>query len=401
MSLFRSKPKGDQTRAYWSLPGGYGMSTGATGYLGSMSIEEACRNAASYACINVLVDAISRTPLDVVRYGRPVDDPVPALIARPSGLVSAGVWRAMLGFGLVTDGNAFGLVVAQQGSYPTQIEWLDASSVVERKVVNGFAQVRVENQVHRLWPYGDVFHIPGRLVRTPGPFGDSPVVAGSVPIATSLAAEQFAYRFFIDDNHPSKAFLVDGAPTEEQLVQMKETYRRVMSGGSREPLFMSNTIDMRELQASLESTQFIDLMRWEVEQVCRDFLVPPAMVYGATSGQSVTYANVTQADLAYLKYSVDGLLVRVEEHLTLALPRPQFVKANRNAILRADVMTRYQSYELALANKFMTVNEVRELEDQPKFPDPMYDDPGVPAGPLAPAPPAAQPAPMEAPDAAN
>jgi hypothetical protein len=67
--------------------------------------------------------------------------------------------------------------------------------------------------------------------------------------------------------------------------------------------------------------------------------------------------------------------------VTEALPRPQVVKVNRNAILRATPKDRYDLYAIALGNKLMTINEVRALEDLPKFNDPEFDKPGIPVLP--------------------
>jgi HK97 family phage portal protein len=145
------------------------------------------------------------------------------------------------------------------------------------------------------------------------------------------------------------------------------------------------------LSSDPNETQFIDLMRFEVEQVCRFWGVPPSMVYAAVSGQNVTYSNVTDADLAFLKHSLDGYLVRIENALTQLLPKPQVVRANRDAVLRSDARARHEIYDIRLKNRTVTVNEVRKLEDEPPFPEPEFDDPGIPGGeekvPLTPVPP--------------
>jgi len=113
------------------------------------------------------------------------------------------------------------------------------------------------------------------------------------------------------------------------------------------------------------------------------------MVYAATSGQNVTYANVSQADLHYLKHSLDGYLVRIERALTALLPRPQVVKFNRSALLRADAENRHKVYDIRLRNKTMSVDEVRALEDEEPFGGDSAE-PGIPGGPVAPTEPPAR-----------
>ena len=106
------------------------------------------------------------------------------------------------------------------------------------------------------------------------------------------------------------------------------------------------------------------------------------MVYAAVSGQNVTYANVTDADLNFLKHSIDDYFVSIDEAITDLLPRPQVVRANRDAILRADPKARNDLHDLRLKNKTQTVNEVRALNDEKPFADPRFDEPGIPGDPI-------------------
>ena len=75
-------------------------------------------------------------------------------------------------------------------------------------------------------------------------------------------------------------------------------------------------------------------------------------------------------------------LRRVERLLTEMLPRPQYVRINRAAMLESTTLTRYQAHALALANRWKTVNEVRDHEDMP--PVEWGDEPNTtPAAPPA------------------
>ena len=47
------------------------------------------------------------------------------------------------------------------------------------------------------------------------------------------------------------------------------------------------------------------------------------------------------------------------------MPKPQRVRFNTDALLRSDLKTRYEAHAIALSNGFLTVDEVRQLEDMP------------------------------------
>jgi len=112
---------------------------------------------------------------------------------------------------------------------------------------------------------------------------------------------------------------------------------------------------------------------------CQVWHVPPSWIYIAISGQNVTYANVTQADVAGLKDSVDPFYRRIEDVFSTCLIDQQVVRVNRDAVLKMDAPTRVDVQAKRLANKLMSVNEGREQEDEEPWPDPIYDEPGLPA----------------------
>lgn len=372
-------------QSWWNLAGAPGFVSVAA--YGSGSVEEGLRNAATWACIDVLADAVSRTPLDAMRglagARRPVS-PIPSLLTNPSGLVARDVWRYQLAWSMLTDGNSFGRVTSfTTARYPTSIEMLDPVAVTERKVVDGVAQVLYDNQTHFLYPTGDIWHVPGRMVPAGTPFGLSPIKYAAQATGTSLSAEEFSRRFFEDGGHPSALIYSNRDLTPDNAQQIKTSFRRATEG-SREPVVFGADLKYEPIQVNPQDSQFIDLMRWEVEQACRFWRVPPAMVYAATSGQNITYANVTTSDLHYLKHSLDGYLVRLEESMTDLLPRPQYVRANRDAILRSDIKSRNEVHALRLQNKLATVNEIRALEDEPPFTGAEWDKPGIPGEPAPP-----------------
>lgn len=377
---------------WWNVgPGGQALiSASAYGFAGTT--DQALRNSASWACINILADAFGRTPLDVVRgsgIGRRPVSPTPTLVANPSGLVQTDVWRFQLGWSLATDGNAFGDITSWTSTmWPNTIELLDACSVTERKVVGGRPQVKIGNTIRELYPFGDIWHVPGRSVPAGSPFGLSPVDYASKAVGTSLAAEDFSFKFFDEGGHPSSIIYSSKDINSDQATAIKNAWRRATSG-NREVAVLGGDLKHEQVQTNPGETQFLETERMAVEKVCRFWGVPPGMVYGAVSGQSITYANITDADLNFLKHSLDVYYVRVENALTGILPRPQFVKANRNAILRGDPKARQEYYALALANRMMSVNEGRALEDLPGF-GPAFDIPGIPPFAAPAVPPALQ-----------
>ena len=373
-NLFAPRENRAPERSADPQPGAYGVNSWAewlTAVAGGETggVARALRNAASFACIDVLADSIARTPFDAIRHVGPARqpiDPAPSILANPSGIVLPDVWRTQFILSLVTDGNAFGQIVSTDADgRPTQAETIDPAVVGMRQVDNGVPKVSVSGKkLEALWPFGDIWHIPGRMVLPGSPFGVSPVTQARKTIGTSLSVEDFSARFFDDGAHPTAIVYSDTTLDDEAAKGIKAALLRA-TRGNREPAVMGSGLKVEPYQIAPGETQFLELLRFCVEQTCRFWRVPPSMVYAAMSGQNVTYANVTQADLHYLKHSLEGYYVRLEHAFGAVLPRGVSASANRNAVLRSDVTARYEAYAIAVRGGWRSVNEVRALEDEP------------------------------------
>lgn len=344
-------------------------------------LERALTNDAFYAALDVLCGTISETPIDVIRSEGPVRIPVasPNVIRRPSALVSSSVWVSQSAFAMFTDGNAFSFITAlDQAGRPDSLESISSAQVKDRRVTKGVGMVSIGEKDFSLYPHGEVFHIPGRMMRDGSAFALSPLEKAASAIGISLRAEQFAGQFFADGGHPTGILTSETDPGPDGAKRIKEVFRQAL-GGTREPVVLPKSVTYQKIQTDPKDSMFIDLLRYSVERVARFMRVPPSMIYGQMSGQSVTYANVSQADLHYMKHSLQTPYNRFEEYLGM-LVDPLVVRFNRDAVLRADPGSRADVQAKRLQSKTITVNEVRAQEDQLPFDDLAFDQPGIPGG---------------------
>lgn len=348
-----------------------------------VTVDRALHDDAVWACADLLSSSVASLPVDVVRTDgptrRPVS-PVPSLISSPSAVVTLDVWLYQVAFSMVTDGSAWGRVTTvNERGYPTAIELLNPGAVRNRRLVDGVPTVDVDGEQLQRWPNGDLWHAPGKVVPAGSWFGLSPIEYGANEIDASLAIQAYGGRYFTDGGHPSAIVYTDQTIDADAAQKIKQAWLKATSG-SREPAVFGSGWKYESIQSSPESAQLIESKRMAAVQIARRFMVPPAMVFAAMSGESITYQNVSQSDLQYLKHSLDRILVRIEKALGALLPGPQLVRFNRDALLRADTPTRYAAHQVALTNQWRTVNEVRALEDEPPFDDPRFDEPGLPDG---------------------
>lgn len=378
MSILR-KLRGHPERSIpWSSFGAYApfFQSGET----IAGIETALTHAAVWACIDVITDAVSRTPVDVVRYvngtRQPVD-PLPRLIAAPNPTMGTpDVWRTQLGFSLATHGNAFGKVIAQDArGYPLEVQLVDPYMTTP-DVKNGRKWIGINGEYDTTWEHGGSWwHCPGRTIRAGSPYGLAPLDYAAKTIGLGLAAEQFSNAFFTDGGHPTWGFFSDTDIAPDQAAAYKAAIVAAMKPGTRDPLIMGTGLKPERFSVPPGETQFIDLMRFVCEQAARVWRVPPTSIAAAMSGQSITYSTVSDEDLRKLKDTFVGYFVRIENTLTTCLPRPQVVKFNQDAILRGDPKLRTEVITAQITAGLLSVNEGRRLLDYEPWPETEYDQP--------------------------
>jgi HK97 family phage portal protein len=114
-----------------------------------------------------------------------------------------------------------------------------------------------------------------------------------------------------------------------------------------------------------DQAQFLDSRRMAVEDVARAFNVPPHLL--GLSGTN-SYASVEQNNLAWVTHGLRPIIAKIEGALSplLALsPNGQnaFLRFNIDGLLRADINSRMTAYSTGLQSGFLTINDVRRLED--------------------------------------
>jgi HK97 family phage portal protein len=336
--------------------------------------DSALRHAAVWACVKLLADTVATLPVAVYRQGEPDPIATPLIIEEPGARQPLHEFLYAVMVSLLTRGNAYGLIVARQGTtmLPTQIEVLFPD----------FVSINVNERSEVVYRFGgreidaaDIWHV--RCFTEPGVvLGLSPVEYARQSIGLGLAVEKFGAQFFGDGATPSGVLATNDNLSLDQAKELLEVWKGT-HGKRRTPAVIAGGLKWEGLTIAPEESQFIETVKLNVAQICRVFGVPPEMI-GAESGQSLTYANIESRALHFLKFSLNPWLVRLEAALGRLLPRNQYVKFNTGGLLKADTKTRYEAHAIALKAGFLTVNEVRELEDRPPLPG--GDTPPAPSG---------------------
>jgi HK97 family phage portal protein len=329
----------------------------------NVNLTNALMHDAVWACVRLLAETIATLPVAAYRKTGDVRRELPSqpqIVEAPSALLDRSEFIAQVVLSIIENGNAYGQIVGRDGlGFPNQIELRDHADVrVTREGKTGPPIYRIDN---KLVARADVFHVRG-LTRPGQITGISTIEAAKQTIARGLAAEKYGGQWFGDGAHPSAVLEAEGAVTEAAAKAIKKRFMDAVQG--REPVVLGQGLEYKAIQLEPEKSQLVEVERLIAEKAARFFLIPGEMIGVAASGSSVTYANREQREQAFAQHALLPWLVRIERPWSALLPKPEFVKFNYEGMLRADTQGRYQSYNVALRAGWLSVNEVRELEER-------------------------------------
>lgn len=316
-----------------------------------------------FAASRLLCDSVASLPLQSFRKSGEVRQPVPLpdLFDSPSqhGTTYDWVFRGMSS--LVLRGNAFGLpTVFDRDGFPTQVEWLHPDSVtLLRDSTMGPPQWYVEGR-----PVDDLIHVPGYVL--PGRIlGLSPIKAFALSVDTGLLSATFGRDWFANGKVPSAILSSDKEITQPQAEEVKARF--LANATARQPVVLGNGLEYKPLMVPPEESQFIQTMKATTNQIASIYGIPPEMI-GGESGSSMTYSNVEQQAINFVMHTLRPYVTKLESAFDRLLPQGQFVRFNVDALIRADLSTRYAAHAIGLQNGFLNRDEVRALEDRPPIP---------------------------------
>jgi hypothetical protein len=124
--------------------------------------------------------------------------------------------------------------------------------------------------------------------------------------------------------------------------------------------------DYKPITVPPEEAQFVETMKMTTNQIAAVYGIPPEMI-GGESGSSMTYANVEQQQINFVMFTLRPWLVRLETAFSALLPDRQYVKFNSDALIRADLKTRWEVNQIRVNLGAASLDEIRAQEDEPSF----------------------------------
>lgn len=313
---------------------------------------------AIWRAVTMISDDVGSLPLCAYR-GNVKIRPTPRILERPNPLETPMETYSAMAASLLLHGNYIALLGPRGvNGYPDYIIPVDPNRA-RIFMRDGTKYCEIEQRVYIVGE--EVFHIkgfslPGEVV------GIGIIAAQRQGIGAAIAVMEYAARYFDGGAMPSYAIKSDNPDlTQEEADLLKQKWMEHYGARSRIPAVLNSSTSIQELTANANDAQLVEARNQSILDSANIVGVPGAAV-GAPN-QTRTYTNTELQAIEYIKTSLRPLTTRIEQAMTDLIPRGQYARFTFESMLRADTLTRYQAHKIALDAGFLTVDEVRHIEN--------------------------------------
>lgn len=337
-----------------------------------VSEESALQLSVVWACVKLLSETVASLPLTLYQKqpgGQRIAVPNHPLSLLFSGMVNRYQNRVeffeTVMLNLVLHGNSYCLIERAGGivtsvmplmSKQVEVTLLRDGSVVYSYSHEGGVDVIAAD---RIW------HIKGM---GNGIIGLSPLGYMRRALGISTGAEEATAKIYANSAKRSGVLMIDKLLTKEQRDQVRSNFAGLVEGGQR-LMVLEAGAKFEPVAMSPQDIELLASRRFNVEDLCRPFGVPPVMV-NETSGSTVWGSGIQEIVRGFYKLTLRPILEKIEASMVIRLlPRADWGKYEAEfdfeGLLRADQKSRFDGYRVGIQGGITTPNECRRWEGLP------------------------------------
>jgi HK97 family phage portal protein len=181
-------------------------------------------------------------------------------------------------------------------------------------------------------------------------------------LGLGIALQDFAATFFGQGVSGSMVVEVPGNITPDQARQLSDSMSNRHGGWrkSGRAAVLSGGATVKDMSVQNDQSQFIESRRFFVEEVARLFNIP---LHFLDVPGSQSYSSVEQSAIQFVQHTLRPYIEKLEWSYSRLLPEQAFIKFNVDGLLRGDFNSRITGYATGLQSGFMSINDVRRIED--------------------------------------
>lgn len=328
-------------------------------------------------CVTLLAESVAQLPCELYRRTenggreRATDHPLYDIIHnQPNGWQTSFEFYEQSQGALGLRGNDYSLIERNGRGHVDELIPISNDKIVPYKGEDGLPYYHLTD-FNETVPHRFIHHV--RAFSMDGYTGLSPIQTNPDAIGLALATEEHAASVFANGTtlsgvieRPLEAKEMLGQPA---LDKIKRTWHDAHAGlkNSFSVAILQEGMQYKQMAMSNEDAQLIESRQYGVNDVARLYKIPLHMVQHL---EKATFSNIEHQGLQFVIYTLMAWLRRRETAMQrdLLLPKERktlYIEFNVAGLLRGDQKTRYEAYALARQWGWLSVNDIRRLENLP------------------------------------
>ena len=336
-----------------------------------VTTDSAFRQTAVFACIRLIASTASTLPIHVYQRRDGARElhqtgSNAVLWNRPNPSMTRQTFWETAFIHCVATGNSYSLRV-RNGLGTTVQLWPLLPSRIQVTMIDGAKVYEYTRDDGAVVPLTDreILHVPG--MSFDGIVGMNPIAYAREAIGLGMAAERFGARFFGAGSTLAGILKTDASLDQDQANRLKQRWNEMHQGLSRSHDIgvLDSGAEYQQVGINPEDAQFLDTRQFQVAEIARLFGVPPHMI-GDVERSTSWGSGIEQQQIGFVQFTMRHWLERFEQAIDQHLLQGgQFAQFNVDGLLRGDINSRYLAYTRGRNGGWLSVNEIRELEDKP------------------------------------
>lgn len=339
--------------------------------------QSAMRTSAVYACVKILAESVASLPLHLLQEKggnkefathHPLYN---CLYILANDETTSFNFRETMMSSLLLWGNAYAVKIKDLQGHVKELWYLKPNMVqVKRNTDTKMLEYHYsdENGKTHIYSLSEIFHIKGLSFN--GVVGLSPIAQAREAVGLALATEEYGAKFFGNGARPGGVLEHPGVLKEPE--RLRESWNKVYQGSknSHKVAVLEEGMKYHSIGIAPEDAQFLETRKYQVNEICRIFRVPPHLVGDL---EKATFSNIEHQSIEFVQHTIRPWLVRWEQEIHHSLLSEQerqiyFARFNVDGLLRGDYATRTQGYATGRQNGWLSINDIRKLEDMNPIP---------------------------------
>ena len=327
-----------------------------------------------YACVKVLSETMAQMDLEVVeRVGKTTKSNTNhanywLLHAEPSPFYNRFEWvQGMMVYALLW-GNGYSRIKRDRFATAKEFEIIPSWEVTPKMSERGKLYYEWQSDKGtQIILSDDMIHL--KNLGTNGLVGLSPIQIQRENLGNAMAKINHEGSFYANGAKASGILMTPGTMGHKEQANLKNSWEKENSGSKNrfKTIILEEGVKYQQLTIPQNDAQFLETKKFEQTEICGWYRVPPHKVGNL---QDANYSNIDAQERSFAKDGIVPWAIRFQQELDRKLffdsERGKYMSQfNLDDLIKGDMKTRYESYQLGINSGFIKPIWATEAEGWP------------------------------------